>query len=113
MRNKLYLAVFITGMFYGCIKDNSVVSGTDDLPEWLNVKIEEFSEDKFYVFTCLYSYDWNNEKFYHFEIPLSSCAFCELYDNNGKKPFENDNEMFLDFIQNKTNKTLIWRREDN
>jgi hypothetical protein len=39
---------------------------------------------------------------------MSSCAYCELYDQNGIKKQFADGEEFQDFLANKTSEVLIW-----
>ena len=48
------------------------------------------------------------EYIYHISIPVSSCAYCELYNQDGNKMLL-DNNMFNNFLNNKKNKVLVWK----
>jgi len=107
----MYRVVFISSLLlllaFGCNKEASV-EVTSDIPNWLQDKIDSMSINQYYVGTVVYRYKWNNEYVYHIEIPISSCAYCEVYNYNGTKiQFENDTQ-FQDFLNNKTDQVLIW-----
>ncbi len=80
-----------------------------DTPVWLKAKIEP--TDALYG-TRVYRYEWRGESVYYIENPISSCAYCELYDQDGAKIQLTDDPAFQDFLMNSENRTLIceWRR---
>jgi hypothetical protein len=101
------LLLFLT--FAGCGSDK-IFNYEKDTPEWLKTKIDSVttSNPKYYSGTKVFRYEWNKQYVYHFSIPLSSCVYCELYDQEGRKIQFTDNAMTSDFEQNKINKVLVW-----
>jgi len=81
-----------------------------DTPEWLQTKIDSIATIKYYALTKVYSYKWTEKLIYHFSIPLSSCIYCELYDEVGNRFILSGDSVAQDFMQNKKEKTLIWER---
>ena len=93
--------IFIIAFFYlsSCHKDTSPISN-NDIPDWLNSYIEEMKDDPTYFGTKIYRYVWKRNFIYHIMIPLSSCAYCEVYDQSGTKIEFNDDLIFQDFLNN-------------
>lgn len=73
--------------FTGCKLENITepFNYERDVPIWLKAKIDSISTDPFYVGTQVYRNECNGIYIYYFAIPVSSCAYCEVYDPNGKK----------------------------
>ncbi len=69
---------------FGCGQETST-GLNDDIPQWLEVKIDAMSTDLYYGGTVVYRYTWHNAYVYHIDIPASSCAYCEVYNQNGMK----------------------------
>ncbi|MBU0472871.1 MAG: hypothetical protein KKF62_01775 [Bacteroidetes bacterium] len=111
MFKTIFLSFFLFIAFLSC--QNSVESAIyeKDSLQWLKVKIESLAVHPDYVGSKVYRYEWNSNFVYHIMIPISSCAYCELYNGDGGKiQFTND-EMFSDFLKNKKNEVLIWERK--
>lgn len=93
-----------------CQKENTVepFNYERDTPVWLKEKINNMSTNHDYYGTKIYKYDWNRIYVYHIMIPINSCAYCELYDQNGNKIQIADDTMFTDFQNNRKNEILVW-----
>jgi hypothetical protein len=107
MKRYIFLSFILIVLLYGCEKESStgVYNG---IPQWLEAKIDSMSTDLFYGGTVVYRYTWHHEYVYHIDIPASSCAYCEVYNQNGIKiQFMTDTEL-KDFLDNKTDPVVIW-----
>src|SRR4030042_2776752 len=107
----MFKIIFISSLFItfmSCQKDNSVelFNYERDTPVWLKEKIDSMSTNHYYYGTKVYRYEWNGEFTYHIMIPISSCAYCELYDQDGNKIQITDDDLFSDFQQNRRNEIL-------
>ena len=100
-------------VFVSCHKDISVepFNYERDTPAWLKVKIDSMSTNQYYTGTIVYRYEWNKELVYHIKIPLSSCAYCELFDHNGNR-IQLTEETGFDFQENRSNEIIIWEWKD-
>lgn len=111
MFKMIFLSFFLFIAFQSCQNSVESVYHEKDTLQWLNLKIESLAVHPDYVGSKVYRYEWNSNFVYHIMIPISSCAYCELYKSDGSKiQFTND-EMFSDFLKNKKNEVLIWERE--
>lgn len=113
MVKTLLIAPFLLLSFAGCQHDTALAPGQleKDIPVWLQIKINSISTDQFYYSSEVYRYEWNEKNVYHIMVPLSSCAFCELYSEKGNV-LNLSAEEFSDFIENKKNGILVWEWED-
>jgi hypothetical protein len=84
-----------------------------DTPEWLNSYIEGIQDNPDYVGTKVYRYEWQENFVYHVMIPISSCAYCEVYNQSGTKIEFKDDNTFQDFLSNKKNEVIVWEWKDN
>jgi len=108
--SKVYIIISILFFFFYCSENNT--SGFDyerDTPGWLKVKIDSMSSDPAYVLTKVYRYNYNSSFIYHIWIGLSSCLYCELYNQKGKKVTFNSDEELQDFLNKKKNEIIIWK----
>ena len=96
--------------FLVCQKDNAVntYNYKKDAPVWLKEKIDSISTIKYYTGTKVYRYELDNKFIYYFRIPLSSCEYCEVYYQDGSKMNFTNNDVRLDFQNNKKNEVLVW-----
>jgi hypothetical protein len=110
MRRVIFISSLLFLPFIGCSRDNTVepFDYDRDTPVWLKAKIDSISENPAYFGARVFRYEWRQEVLYHIEVPISSCAYCELYDENGTKKQFTDDEDFQDFLANKENEILIW-----
>ena len=95
----------------GCQNDNSVepFKYERDTPAWLKVKIDSMSTNHFYVGSQVFRHVWHNNYTYYIFIPVSSCVYCEVYNENGEKiKFTGDN-MLQDYLNNRKNEVLVWQ----
>ena len=107
MNRIVFISQLLILIVYGCHKETSV-EPSNNIPVWLKVKIDSMSTIQDYYGTKVYRYKWHIEYVYYIMIPISSCAYCEVYNYNGTKiQFENDTQ-FQDFLNNKNDQVLIW-----
>ena len=70
------------------------------------------SINSFYVGSKVYRHTWHYNYVYYIYVGLSSCAYCEVYYENGSiVKFTNDN-MLQDYLNNRKNEKLIWEWKD-
>ncbi len=81
-----------------------------DTPSWLQEKIAVMSGNsaKYYAFTTVYRYTWHSHYVYYISIPVSSCMYCELYDQHGNKIRLADNTILQDFLSTRTDEVIVW-----
>ena len=110
----IYISFFLLISTIGCVKENSVepFNFDKDTPTWLKNKIDSISTDMQYYGTKVFRYDWNKSYVYHIMIPISSCAYCELYDSRGNKILPMNDKLFQDFLNHKKNEVLVWEWDD-
>jgi len=82
-----------------------------DTPAWLKAKIDSIAAIPDHFGITVYRYEWSGEFVYHVESLVSSCAYCELYDQDGVKLQFTDEETFQDFLENKKNEVVVWASE--
>ncbi|MGE5812370.1 MAG: hypothetical protein ACM339_12760 [Ignavibacteria bacterium] len=105
----IFISSLLSIAFLSCQK-NSLVEPFNyerDTPLWLKEKIDYMSTNHDYFGSKIYRYKWNEKYVYHIMIPISSCAYCELYDQDGIKIQFND-DSFSDFLENKKDEVLVW-----
>jgi len=95
-----------------CQKDTSPIHDADT-PEWLKNYIEEIQNNSNYFGAKIYRYEWKDNFIYHIMIPISSCAYCEVYKQSGTKFEFKDDSTFQDFLNNRRNGIIIWEWENN
>lgn len=112
--------VFLSSLFFlttfSC--RNYIVESYDydrDTPSWLKSKIDSIynSGRNFYFGTEVNRYKWKNNLLFEFHIPLSSCSLCELYYYDGTKTYFSDDKVVQDYINNKSDKVLVWKWPKN
>jgi hypothetical protein len=81
-----------------------------ETPQWLKIRIDSISTSTghYYDLTKVYRYNWKDTYIYHFSIPLSSCVYCELYDQNGRKISAAVESSLKNILHNRKNEVLIW-----
>lgn len=112
--NKLILLFSITAaaIFISCSSGISSDSFNYDseTPRWLKEKIDSIrnSTGHYYDWTKVYRYNFNESFIYHFSIPLSSCKYCELYNQEGDKITAFNDSTLQSILHRKTGEVLIW-----
>lgn len=110
MYKKILCVFFLTLFLLNCRGDsiNAPFDFERDTPQWLKDKIEQISDDKYYIGTTIYRYEWQDNYVYHFDIPVSSCMYCDVFNQAGIKLNFNNDEELLDFINNRKNEIVVW-----
>ena len=111
MYKVIFILSLIVVLLSGC-KKNDIVQASTDNPEWLKVKISTMSADQYYMGTKVFRYKWNGAYIYYIEIPVSSCAYCDVYDQSGNKISFTDNAIFQNFQTNRSDEVLIWEKKE-
>lgn len=111
MKNVIYIILISLFVLASCQKENSVqpFNYERDTPAWLKVKIDSMATTPYYIGTVVYRYEWHKQFIYHIMIPISSCAYCELYLHDGSKAQLSESSL-SDFLQNRTNEIIIWAK---
>ncbi len=104
---KIISVVILVIAFSSCEKAEE----TDQIPQWLEPRIEELASDQQYVGTVIYRYDWEGSQFYEVWIPISSCLCCEVYDSDGALYGFVSGEV-QEFLDNRENDFVVWARND-
>jgi len=105
-------------LFEGCEEESSI-SGKEYIicgetnPDWFLNLIEEVESDTlYYAGSIIYQYEYSDSYFFHLTIPLSSCAYCRLYNCDGNIVEWSSETEFQDFLENRTNEIIIWPSGD-
>jgi len=111
MKKFILMTTLLVFLFAAC--QNTGLDSLDyeqNIPQWLKDKIEIIEADPAMVGSIVYRYNWTDDLVFHINIPVSSCAYCELYTRDGERI--NYLEIDLpDFIQNRTDEVIIWKWE--
>lgn len=100
----ILIALFVTGC------QNTGTDAFDyerDAPEWLKDKIETMATNPTMAGSVVYRYSWSGDWVYHIEIPIHSCAFCELYTREGER-IDNAEFDLAGFLENRTEEVVVW-----
>lgn len=82
-------------------------------PAWFMELIEEAeSKPLYYAGSVIYQHKYKSSYLFHFEIPVSSCAYCKVYDCDGNLIEWSSDEEFTDYLNNRTDETIIWHWEE-
>lgn len=110
MLKAILIPLLILACITGCKRETSVepFNYERDTPTWLKEKINAYSQNKDYFGTKVFRYEWKSSTVYYFAIPISSCAFCDVYNANGIKIFFSSDQMIQDFLDNRKNEVLVW-----
>lgn len=99
----LLLLVFALTIASSCEKEDVDIDG----PKWLEQKIADLSSNKDHFGSTVYSHVWKGNVFYHIQIPISSCAYCEVYDKNGNK-LDWAVYDFESYLAERKNEKVVW-----
>lgn len=102
--------IFLLGLFSliliitsSCKKENTGIHQA----VWLQEMIISLETNDFYWGSKIYRHDWKSEYYYHLTIPLSSCAYCNVYKENGQEvnwALEN----LEVYLAERDNEVIIW-----
>ena len=98
----------------GCQNGNSVepFNYERDTPAWLKVKIDSMSTIQYYHGSQVHRYVWHSNYIYDIFIPVSSCAYCEVYDEDGDKIKFTSDSMLQDYLNNRKDEIIVWEWKD-
>ena len=111
MSRLILIPSFLISLLLAACDAGSAFDYDRDTPIWLKAKVDSIAAIPETFGITVYRYEWNGEFVYHIENPISSCVYCELYDQNGMKVEFTDDETFQDFVENKKNEVVVWVSE--
>jgi hypothetical protein len=94
-----------------CERNNEAPDESPAIPDWLKIKIAEMEDNKYYAGASVVRHEWKSTYYYHINIPLSSCLYCDVYNQNGDR-VDWEVESREDYINNRKNQTVIWTWKD-
>ena len=103
MKNIILLIIVTTLLYLGCSRGNTEIH----LPDWLHDMTDSLEANDSYWGSRIYRHDWKSEYYYHLFIPLSSCAYCNVYKENGQDvnwKLENIEE----YVAERDNEVIVW-----
>lgn len=87
-------------VFLSCHK-NEETNFPTEFPGWLKSKITEVTTDtRLCEITTVTFIEYNGKKYYHLYCMIWSCAYCQLFDEEGNRP-DWDNKGWDDFFAKK------------
>ena len=114
-RVRISIAILFLSAFLASCRNHSTepFDYSKDAPAWLKDKVTLMSSDttKFYTKTTVYRYSWHSDYVYQISVPLSSCMYCELYDQTGQKIKITSDAMLQDFLNSRTNEVIVWKSD--
>jgi hypothetical protein len=107
MKKIVILIGILSFAFFACKKD-----GVEQVnPDWINSMADTLKTKDFYWGSIIYRHEWKSKYYYDLWIPLSSCAYCNVYNEKGEK-VNWDNENSQDYMQNRKNDLILWEWND-
>ena len=105
-----FISTFLIITLISCSNSVEAFNYEIDTPEWLKLKIDSLDVEPNYAGATVYRYEWHTQFVYHISIPISSCAYCLVYEQNGDLiNFENSSTV-NDFHNNKKNQVIVWQK---
>jgi len=96
----LFIGFILSLSILSCDKKD-LVTGSEEFPEWLQLKITELIPDqRMCEITDVTIIEYNGKKYYHIYAGLWSCRYCQLFDEQGNRP-DWDNKGWEDFFAKK------------
>jgi len=80
----------------------------DRNPRWVEELIEDMETNPYYSYSVLSRYAWDNHFYYEIFNPISSCAYCDVFDYKGNRINWEEYDL-EDYLQNRTDMVIIWR----
>ncbi|MFB0517050.1 MAG: hypothetical protein ACETWG_10685 [Candidatus Neomarinimicrobiota bacterium] len=81
-------------------------------PDWFMELIEEAESELYYMGSVIYQHEYRGSYLFHFEIPVSSCAYCRIYDCDGHLKEWTSQEQFEDYLNNRKDEKVVWHWHD-
>jgi hypothetical protein len=106
---RLIFMIACVAMIFKCTRDFEPLGSNGDqkMPNWLSNLIAERQNNPDFWGSMVYRHTWRNHYYYHFFIPISSCAYCEVYDYTGNKVDWHNNDL-MDYSNNRKNEIIAW-----
>lgn len=79
----------------------------NELPEGVKDFIAEIQKNSTYVGTKLYRYTWAGNYYYEFDIPISSCLACQVFDAEGNRYVFNQDDL-VRYLSERGARVLMW-----
>jgi len=104
---KLIPLLLISVLFFSCEKFNTEFRQ----PVWVQKMTDTLETNDFYWGSKIYRHEWKSDYYYHLNIPVSSCAYCNIYNKNGES-VDWQKEDMEDYLENRKNEQIVWRWQD-
>lgn len=101
---RLHLTFLVLWLMNACIVEEPIV---DELPEGVKDYIEEIQKNSTYVGTRLYRYTWAGDDYYEFDIPISSCLACHVFDAEGNRYVFSQDDL-VRYLSERGARKLMW-----
>ena len=105
MKKSIFCLFILFTLSINCFQNKDPLNPL--IPLWLEKKISAMENNIYYMVAVIYRHEWQSKYYYYFDIPVSSCAYCEVYDEAGKKMDWNESNM-SDYLQYRKNEIIIW-----
>lgn len=97
-RLTLFCVIIILLGLFACDKKDSLYNAA--LPNWLDQKIGQMELDQdMCKLTNIITISFNSQLYYVIQTAVSSCMYCDIYDEHGIKPQWDDNT-YVEFHKN-------------
>jgi hypothetical protein len=100
---KIFLPLFFL-MMMSCEVEEPVPS---ELPQGVKDFITEIQKNSTYVGTRLFRYTWAGAYYYEFDIPISSCLHCHVFNEEGVKIVFSQDDL-VRFLSERGARKLMW-----
>jgi len=101
MRRLILLGGIIMLLSFPSCDKKDLITGPEEFPVWLQLKIEELvTPFSICNITDVTIIEYNGKKYYHIYAGLWSCAYCQLFDEQGGRP-DWDSKGWEDFFAKK------------
>ncbi len=108
-KSAVIFAIVCSAFIVSCSRDFGPLgpNAAQKTPDWLSNLIADRQNDPHYWGTIVYRNIWHNRYYYYFFVPISSCAFCEVYEYSGNKVDWHKNDI-MDYSNNRKDETIVY-----
>ncbi|MEA3452683.1 MAG: hypothetical protein U9Q83_12390 [Bacteroidota bacterium] len=99
---KYILLIFIISFLFGCENNNNI-----SLPNWMQEMTDTLETKDYYWGSKIYRHDWKSKYYYHLEIHISSCAYCNVYNGKGESIDWRTEDIEI-YLKDRKNEIIMW-----
>ena len=82
------------------------------IPKWLEPRIEALENSEACFACSVTRYTYHDEFYYSVYCGHWSCVMCEVYDSDGNRIADEQQLDYQDFLENRTDETVVWNCPD-